>query len=246
MSEDSTTEYDILVALLGASSARKREPALIRLGEAGEPAIIHLVGRLRDGDPRTRYLVARAFGRGVFDGLHDRSDVADALVAALDDDHAPVVATLVTQLTDPWYAIRFAAVAALGHLGSPDVVAPLWRMVTDPNSLVRGRTVDILISLRADGVLPVACRILRTDPDYFVREWVASGLARIGGDEAVTALREALGDEVGFVRHNALQSLVALLGRAALDDVRTATRDPSEYNRDKATRLLTMLGGDPA
>lgn len=403
MSEDSTTEFDTLVARLGVPSPRKREPALARLGELGDPAIDHLVDRLRDGDPHTRYLVARAFGRSeFFEGLHERADVADALVAALEDDHSPVrnraaralelfgdpraepillrwfesgdevirfravstliacasrsrtllravddpsvkirraavgaltrlrikdgpvveriyevlrddpddevrghaaryvgeidnqywrataalhraltdpasgeetrtgaikglaaqaavrgpgpivasapdlVATLTAQLADPWYAIRFAAVEALERLGSPDVVAPLWRMVTDPRALVRGCAVNALMSLRADGVLPVACRIVRSDPDYFARELVATGLARIGGDEAISALRAALGDEVGFVRHKALQSLVALLGRGALDDVRAATRDPDEFNRNEAAGILTMLGGDPA
>jgi hypothetical protein len=55
--------------------------------------------------------------------------------------------------------------------------------------------------------------------------------AFIGGDEASATL----GDEVEFVRHNALQSLVALLGRGVFGDVRAATRDSTEY---KMTRVI--------
>jgi HEAT repeat protein len=196
------TEFGALVSALRGGPG-KRYDAVVRLCAHGEPAIAYLLRQLREGDTRTRYSIVRAFtGIGWPPDFEERADVAEALFAALHDEHAPVrhraaralerccepraAAVLVHWLTSDDAADRYRAQSGLHCAG----VAALCRAVDDPAVEARRAAVAALARLRT-GHRHTTAKMrdrLANDPDDEVRGAAAKYLAA-GANEPFDALK---------------------------------------------------------
>ncbi len=136
-------------ALKQSEDAHVRADAIIYLGEHRyAPSVPHLIELLRQADPGTRYLAARALGQ-----IGDEAEAAlPTLLAALRDNDMflragitgalikigyPAVPGLTSALFDPNNAVRRAACKALGKIGSERAVPALKYSLRDHNAGVR-------------------------------------------------------------------------------------------------------------
>jgi HEAT repeat protein len=99
----------------------------------------------------------------------------------------------------------------------------------------------------ASGATKTLASRLRTDPDYFVRQYAAETLGRIGPQaaEAVPELRLALKDKAVQVRDHAAPALGLIGSKAAQaipDLLQTMRTDKSNQTRWLAAHSLTQIG----
>ena len=134
---------------LDADDADRRAAAIAYLGESRyAPAVPKLTALLRQADPGTRFLAAKALGQigdeaesalpALFDALRDtdmflRAGVAGALIKI----GYPAVPGLTRALLDPNRAVKRAACKALGKIGSERAVPALIWSLNDGNAGVR-------------------------------------------------------------------------------------------------------------
>lgn len=126
-----------------------RAEAIDILGEAGyAPAVPRLAELVRNADPGTRFLAARALGRI---GDEAESAVPDLLIALRADDiflrmattgaliqiGYPAVPGLVRALFDNNKAVRRASAKALGKIGAERAINPLQVAAKDSDPAVR-------------------------------------------------------------------------------------------------------------
>lgn len=129
--------------------AEARAAAIVFLGDNRyAPAVPRLAELVRQADPGTRYLAAKALGQ-----IGDEAEAAlPALLAALRDDDMflraaitgamirigpPAVPGLTRALFDPSSAVKRAACKALGRIGSERAVPALKFSLRDGNKGVR-------------------------------------------------------------------------------------------------------------
>ena len=136
-------------AIADDADAEKRAAAITFLGEARyAPAVPKLTALLRESDPGTRFLAAKALGQigdeaeaalpVLFDALRDtdmflRAGVTGALIKI---GH-PAVPGLTRALLDQNRAVKRAACKALGKIGSERAVPALIWSLNDSNAGVR-------------------------------------------------------------------------------------------------------------
>lgn len=96
--------------------------------------------------------------------------------------------------------------------------------------------------LRESEAIPSVRKVLRGDFSWNIRKSAALSLGRIGGDEAVTALLDALGDSSPHVRTRAVEGLVLAWGRKAGPHVAEMARDPSTWVRRAVFRGMGRTG----
>ena len=136
-------------ALLHGEDDQRRADAITFLGERRyAPAVPRLTELLREADPGTRFLAAKALGQ-----IGDEAEsAAPALLEALRADDMflragvtgalikigyPAVPGLTRALFDPSSAVKRAACKALGKIGSERAVAALEFTLRDGNAGVR-------------------------------------------------------------------------------------------------------------
>ena len=129
--------------------AERRAEAIVYLGKARyAPSVPQLAELVRDADPGTRYLAAKALGQ-----IGDEAEAAvPVLLSALRDDDIflragitgalikigyPAVPGLTMALFDPSNAVKRAACKALGKIGSERAVSALIFSLHDGNAGVR-------------------------------------------------------------------------------------------------------------
>lgn len=130
-------------------SPEERADAVNDLGEARyAPAVPHLAALVRDSDPGTRFLAAKALGKI---GDEAESAVPDLLKALRADDiflrmavtgaliniGSPAVPGLVKALFDNNKAVRRASAKALGKIGADRALSPLRVALNDSDEAVR-------------------------------------------------------------------------------------------------------------
>ena len=137
------------LALGNGSDSQLRAEAVVYLGERRyAPAVPQLIELLRDADPGTRYLTAKALGQ-----IGDEAEAAvPALLEALRGDDMflragatgalikigyPAVPGLTIALFDDSSAVKRAACKALGKIGNPRAVPALTNALKDANAGVR-------------------------------------------------------------------------------------------------------------
>jgi HEAT repeat protein len=197
---------------LADDSPKVREAAAFALGEIGpnaadDPDVAPLLmRRLKDDDYRVRRSAAFALG-----AINERAAL-DALASALDDDRPAVrqsaiwslgklgassMAALKRGLTDPDAGVRREALTALEPIAKKnrslfrDLKRPLVDLVGDPESEIRRKALAVLIDvLDADdsALAPSLAKRLR-DESYETRRNAALALSKIGGDDALPAVR---------------------------------------------------------
>lgn len=136
-------------ALGNGVDIERRADAIVYLGEARyAPSVPRLTELVRQSDPGTRYLAAKALGQ-----IGDEAEAAvPTLLAALRDNDIflragitgalikigyPAVPGLTTALFDPSNAVKRAACKALGRIGSERAVSALIFSLRDGNAGVR-------------------------------------------------------------------------------------------------------------
>ena len=140
---------EALLALQSGEDAQRRAAAVVFLGECRyAPAVPHLTELVRESDPGTRYLAAKALGQ-----IGDEAEAAaPTLLAALRGNDMflragvtgalikigyPAVPGLTQALFDPSNAVKRAACKALGKIGSERAVPALINALHDGNAGVR-------------------------------------------------------------------------------------------------------------
>jgi HEAT repeat protein len=106
------------------------------------------------------------------------------------------------------YHARHNAAEALGDLGDPAATPHLVRAVGDERGWVRVAAAEALLRLGDRSHLPVIIEVLRHCEDDWDRAQAAAALGRIGGPEAIAALKEARRDSAFEVRWAATKALV--------------------------------------
>jgi len=174
------------------------------------------------------------------------------LAAALAQIGGAIAKDVATHLDDRDPKVRALALSVTAKIrGKDDQVDPLLlHALEDPASLVRQAAMRAIVTVvTVRGEAPASFRAALatavTRADRQDRRAAARALAAAGdAPEVVDALVAALGDDDGYVRESAAQSLGALKSRRATDGLLAATRDESWEVRRAAARALVALG-DP-
>jgi HEAT repeat protein len=265
------TEFGALVGALRGGPG-KRYDAIVRLSTHGEPAMAYLLRQFREGDPGTRYSIARAFTSiGWPPEFEERVDVAEALLAALHDEHAPVRHRAARALE--WWCEPRSASVLVHWLSSEDItdryraqtglhcagLAALCRAIHDPSVTARRTAVATLARLRT-GHRHTGAKMrdrLANDPDDEVRGAAARYLAAVGNDrfEALRLLHATLRDSRAYwTRLGALDGITRIatdLGTSRvlatvpdlLDTLETTLSDRNLALRSHAIDTLAAIGG---
>lgn len=132
-----------------------------------------------------------------------RSRAAMAL-AGLGED---ALSDLIDLLHDDDWRIRYRAAEALGEIRSSHAAAPLIRALDDERDHVRYMAVKSLGALEEKAAVPSI--ILRlSDENEYVRRIAAISLGKIGGEDALSAVRNALHTETSESVRDALRTVL--------------------------------------
>ena len=143
------TAQEAWTALHNGRDAEERAAAVVYLGENRyAPAVPQLTELLRESDPGTRYLAAKALGQigdeaeaalpTLLNALRDHDMFLRAgITGALIKIGPPAVPGLTNALFDPSSAVKRAACKALGKIGSERAVPALKFSLRDGNRGVR-------------------------------------------------------------------------------------------------------------
>lgn len=158
-------------------------------------------------------------------------------MAGRGESTAPI---LVQKLTHPNVYVVNSVVSALTQMGSP-AVDSLLAVTSDPNPVMRGRAIGVLVSIGDPRASDVFAKSL-SDPWWAVRAGAASGLAKLGGSQALTSLLTALSDPDRDVRRSAAVGLATLGDPSAIGGLVEALSDPDYSVRGAAGEALTKSG----
>jgi HEAT repeat protein len=251
---DDARAVEGLAGLLGDPKGTVRREAAEALGRIGNrQALAALLGLYDDEDERVRRIAVAGFGT-----FHNDRPV-DHLVDALDDEAAAVRRTGVYSLiellsnvpADRSHEIREAVVERLAARDDGTVVEPLVELLEESTQTAQRRNTAWLLGRvtndrRNRTVIDALVEALG-DEDAMTRQFAATSLTEIGGDDAERALLEVAEDEhvEPEVRAQAVFALGKVGGEAArqrLDSLLDATDD--EAIREKAVAALSKLGGN--
>jgi len=213
----------VVVAIYDPEDVRVRRVGVDffeRLGEAAAPAVDALADRLADEDRFVRWSAARTLGNLVAD------------VVATPKRLEAVVLGLTNLLADGDLDVRMAAAETLKEVGPPAVLAMsgLTQAIVTGDAENRVAALQALARIGLKGTPPtVAEGVIQNllvslgaaaTPDARVRRAAAETLALVGPQlprtattvrqRAVSALRDALGDDDGEVRSNAGDAILSI------------------------------------
>ena len=169
-------------------------------------------------------------------------------VNALGTLRAGEALTLVQDLlTDPWPAMRSAALQAAAAIEPESIVFVLASLEPDPDWRVRSTLASVLAQLPAE----IAIERLRTmlkDEDKRVRPAVLGALARVGAPDLAAILMEQLKEPDFVVRAAAARHLGELKPPGAADALRQAYKDalPDSAYEARAAALEALAALGPA
>ena len=254
-------------ALRNAGSWTERAAAAERLGRIGHAAaVLPLIEVLQDQgedkqvksvsslalrqvrDPRAIEPLIEALG---WDDAAIGQSVADALEAFLPDAVPALLDVLQNSKTD---GQRYWAVRILGASTDSETVSPLIGALQDRSEKVRAEAARTLGRLKArPAIHPLTDTLLR-DPLAPVREEAARALGEIGDEQALEALKQALGELPYEVRAGALTAMEKMGDEAiplflqALDEDDERTRSQAATALERTgyvTELIERLGVEP-
>lgn len=150
--------------------AQTRANAIVFLGENRyAPSVPHLADLVRESDPGTRYLAAKALGQ--------IGDEAEASVPAL-----------LLAMRDNDMFLRAGITGALINIGYP-AVPGLTKALFDHNKAVKRAAAKALGKIGSDRCVPALINSM-SDTDPGVRKFVREALERIDSPEARDALND--------------------------------------------------------
>jgi HEAT repeat protein len=158
---------------------------------------------------------------------------------------AGAVRPLADQVAHRDERVRRAVAGALGKIGSPDVLAPLRKLVNDPEPVVRLQAVQGLESPWARGLaMSLAVRLPEESNADVLRE-LHLALGRLATPEAVQALRAAAAPGKGLLnrkpvtsRLSAIEGLGLAGGPGAAGALQELLGDDDEAVRGAAAKAL--------
>jgi HEAT repeat protein len=246
-----------LLTELQAKEPKRRQQAVITLGEIGSPAAIPaLQAALRDSDWAVRYAAGYALGQIGGEAVplllamlrsadkNARRDAARALGLTAAESEA-VIPALVHGLADVDAGVRRESLRSLEQMGS--LAAPaLINALSSADKRVRAAAALALGTIRAREAVPALTTALH-DPDKETRRESAVALGLVLDRRAVEPLMTALQDRDKGVRCAAAEAL-GLLGdtravealQASLQD--TATLPNGRRVSDVAAAALERMG----
>ena len=220
--ESGRTVVEPLVEMLSDQEANLRMHAALALGElhAHEAAPV-LVNALNDPDENVRFHAIEALGRlGAAESIDPLSKIAAsdnfflafAAIDALSKTDDARVSPLMVSLLDQ-ELLRPAAIETLAAIGDEDCVPALARALNNPAAPV-GPLAEALIRIHAryeDGLGAGNFIVEAAQPrDHRRRPRAADGASTAEHDSRVAAARV-----LGWLGHDALETLVALIGDSA-------------------------------
>ncbi len=155
-------------ALQQNEDAQARADAIVFLGEKRyAPSVPYLIDLVREADPGTRYLAAKALGE-------------------IGDEAESAVPTLLVAMRDNDMFLRVGITGALIKIGYP-AVPGLTKALFDRNKAVKRAAAKALGKIGSERSVPALINALR-DRDPNMRKLTREALARIDTPEAREAL----------------------------------------------------------
>lgn len=165
----SFTVEEAFQILQQSDDAQARADAIVFLGENQyAPSVPHLTELVRDADPGTRYLAAKALGQ-------------------IGDEAEASVPTLLMAMRDNDMFLRAGIAGALIKIGYP-AVPGLTKALFDRNKAVKRAAAKALGKIGSDRCVPALINSL-SDRDPGVRKFAREALQRIDTPEARDALQ---------------------------------------------------------
>ena len=153
-----------------SDNAQNRADAIVFLGEQRyAPSVPHLTELVRESDPGTRYLAAKALGQ-------------------IGDEAEAAVATLLKAMRDNDMFLRAGITGALIKIGYP-AVPGLTKALFDSNRAVKRAAAKALGKIGSERCVPALINSL-ADDDPGVRKFAREALQRIDSPEARDALND--------------------------------------------------------
>lgn len=222
--------------------------ALAAVGVAASRA---LLGRIADGSPLVRRVVARVLGET------GALDAEDALIGMLEDENGHVrssaaealgrlrsrkaVDSLLRLLQDEYRNVQETAIAALAAIGDESVLDGLLIDFSSRNPSLRRNIVSLLgkfSSSRAADALVFAFK----DEEAAVRKSVIHALAGMPGDRSFRPLMLAVTDDDPEVRMLAAEALGEVHASGVFDALVSLLEDSDLWVRAAAARSLERVG----
>lgn len=256
-----------VAAAVGSDSPAVRAAAIGALGKLGDAScaalLAEVAGRAKGSEQRAaRQALARLRGADVARALIDQLPKASpagqmAIVRALGDRReTSAVPALLKMAAEADESARVAAVRAIAVLGDEASAAKLLALLLAAKSGPVGEALEgALVSIAGRSKRPaaLAARVLaaRKGASPATRCSLLRVAGRIGGGEALAALRGAAKDADESVRDAAVRTLAAAGGiEAAADLLALAAKAPDPTHRVLALRgywrVLAAAGGAPA
>ncbi|HEX6764794.1 MAG TPA: HEAT repeat domain-containing protein, partial [Polyangiaceae bacterium] len=209
-----------LIELLDAEPA-VAEASLRALSSLGAEAELHVREAIRHGDSsrRARLLPLVA----------SRRSALTELTLCLHDD-------------DP--AVRALACEALGRIGDPSAVGPLFRLIGDRDARVMHAAVSAIQSLGSADAKRYALDAAHSS-DARIRRSALRIISYFGYPDAIAVLLDAMADPDERIGSTAMGGLALLEDPRATDALLAATSHASAATRAAACRALSTLGASP-
>jgi HEAT repeat protein len=217
--------FRLLVDGLADLQPRVRAAALLRLRDVPvERALPLVIAQLRSGDPEVRDVLVEYLG-----------DLADDRFERFLDG------VLGTELD---VRAREVLVRVLGRTRHRDAPRLLEAYLAEDEPELRRAAIETLSHVpgRRAAELVGACL---EDPDVAVRLGAVDAAAGMGAVAGTPLLERALVDPAAEVRRRAILRFARVAPRAALDDLRAATRDAEPRVRAAALAALAVAGSEP-
>lgn len=141
--------------------------------------------------------------------------------------------------------LRKTVVAALGYMGTPEVVPTICQALQDKSESVRMAAAEALGRLGSAEAVPTLLMALE-DKDEWVRMSAATSLGQLKAKEAVEPLIKSLQDSEANVREMAATALGELKDSRAGQPLITLLADESPEVRYKTIQALVKLGSSEA
>jgi HEAT repeat protein len=151
------------------------------------------------------------------------------------------VKPLLDCLKDGDYAIRGSAAIALGNIGDPSAGPHLIALLKDNEELVRREAGNALIKLAGHPEVLQSILSGFQGSDFKIRIEIINVLGNIRDEEAMTALANALGEEVGKLGESAAQVVVGMGKEKGAKVLLTAIKGNNGAARLKAIEIMGQL-----
>ena len=155
----------------------------------------------------------------------------------------PAVDLLIAAIPD--VLTRWAAVTALGRIGSSEAIASIIPICKDIDPTIRGAAVIALGKIGGEKIVPTMIDVVDTEEGGMIRTSAIQALGAAGVPDPVEFLTALVEDPTRdkYDRREATQALGSLGGDDVIASLRTfAADDGDEYVRKFAAEALDALG----